>query len=785
MTGLAGSISGLNSNLDTAAIIDALLTFEKQNVTLLQYEQTVKTNQVATYQAINTRLLAFQTQANFLARPASFSATSVSVEGEEYLSAAASEDAAIGNYSLHVTSLAQNHQIASQGFSEQEMANLGTGTIAIAVGDGSTKTITIDSANSSLEGIKRAINNAKVGVTATIINDGSSSNNYRLMLSAERTGEKNKITISSGLSGSKALNFSTSSFDQVEKASFSAGATSNPTLGTTAAYLGNKNKVYTFTIAGTGSQTVGSGDITLNWTDGTNNGSIVVSSADTEVELIGAGSDGLKLQFSAGNLVAGDTFRVQTFAPLLQNAQDAKITVGSTDGGGSPITISSETNNVRDVIGGVTLNLKKISGDTAVNINVARDIDGIESKINSFIEKFNDAMDAIDQQFEFDPKNTEDTGILFGDRTLQMVQNSLRNKITSRIKGMDSDYNMLASIGVRVGTSGRLSVVDSNKLRTAIENNVEDVQRLFSASGESTNGKITFMSMTDKTKTSEDGYSVDITQAATKGFLRGSAITNPATTPIVIDSTNKTISLRVDGVTSDNITLTEKSYSSWTELVAEIQQKISADKKIGQLGVVASYVDTGSDGYVTLTSGSYGKTSKVEAMNSSSTSSSAHRALGLMLAQSFDGVDVEGTINGEKATGVGRLLTGNEGNSTTAGLKLLVELENSDIVGQSDSTVKIFRGIASLSEDYTDSVTKNLEGTIARRTKALEDQIEDIKDRVDDMNERMELKRQRLLEKYQQMEDIIGQLNSQSSYLSAQLGQISDNWSQIAANNKG
>ncbi|MGB5138376.1 MAG: flagellar cap protein FliD N-terminal domain-containing protein, partial [Candidatus Zixiibacteriota bacterium] len=194
MPGLSGAISGLNSNLDTTAIIDALLTFDKQNVTLLQYDQTVKTNQITTYQAINTKLLAFQTQAAMLARSATFAANSVTVEGEEYLTAVAGDDAALGNYSLRVASLAQNHQIASQGFSEAEAASLGVGAISISVGDGSSKTITIDSASSSLEGIKRAINNAKAGVTATVINDGSSSNNYRLMLSADKTGEKNRIT---------------------------------------------------------------------------------------------------------------------------------------------------------------------------------------------------------------------------------------------------------------------------------------------------------------------------------------------------------------------------------------------------------------------------------------------------------------------------------------------------------------------------------------------------------------------------------------------------------------
>ena len=780
MAGLSGAISGLNSNLDTTAIIDALLTFDKQNVTLLQYDQTVKTNQITTYQAINTKLLAFQTQAAMLARAATFAATSTSVEGEEYLTAIAGDDAALGNYSLRVAALAQNHQIASQGFSEAEAASLGTGTISIALGNGSTKTITIDSANSSLEGIKRAINNAKVGVTATVINDGSSSNSYRLMLSADKTGEKNKIVFSADLSGSKDLDFTGSSFDQVEKSSFSTGATSNPTIGTTAAYSGNKNKVYTFTVGGNGAQTVGSGDITVNWSDGTNSGSIVVSSADTEVELSGAGSDGLKIAFAAGQLVAGDTFRVQTFAPLLQKAQDAEITVGSTDGGGSPITINSESNVVKNVIGGVTLNLKKKSDDVPVTITIARDTTKIEDSVNTFIDKFNEVLGSIDEQFKHDPEASEDTGILFGDRTLLMLQDSMRGRITSRVTGLDSKFNMLAAIGIRIGTTGKLAVVDRNKLQDAITNNIEDVQKLFAASGDSSSAKISFVAMGDKTKTSEDGYTVNITQAAAKGYLRGGSVADPDTTPIVINSTNKNIALRVDGVLSDTITLSEKTYSSWSEVVTEIQQKINADSKIGKLGVEVDYFDNGDDGYLILNSGSYGKNSKIELQTS--VSSSASVALGLLTAQSFEGRDVSGTINGEKATGSGRVLTGNEGNTTTAGLKLLVELTERDVSSEVDAVVKVSRGIASLAQDFSDSITKSVDGTLARRTKALESQIKDIESRVTDMNQRMEIKRQRLLEKFQDMESLIGQLNQESTYLAAQLNQISQNFSQIAAN---
>ncbi|MCX6831324.1 MAG: flagellar filament capping protein FliD, partial [candidate division Zixibacteria bacterium] len=539
MPGLAGAISGINSKLDTTAIVDAMLTYEKQNVTLLQYNQSVKTNQITTYQAINTRLLAFQTQAGLLSRTDTFDATKISVSDEDYLTATAGSNAGLGTYSLNVTALAQNHQIASQGFSKEEAAKIGTGTITITVGDASPKTITIDTGSGTLDGLKNAINSAKIGVKASVINDGTTSNPYRLLLTADKTGAKNKITVSSSLTGTKIPDFSSASFDQVEKLSFAAAATSTPNLGTTASYTGSQNKTYTFTVGGTGTQTVGSGDITLNWTDGTNNGSIIVSSADTEVQLSGAGSDGLNLSFAAGTLVAGDKFQVQSFAPLLQQAQDAQISMGSTSGGGSPITVTSETNFVNDLIPGVTLNLKKVTTVNPIIINVDRDIAKVSQQVDDFISKFNDVLGALDDQFKFDPKATDKTGILFGDNTLMMVQNSLRRKVSSNIEGLDTKYRMLADVGIRFGSSGELTVADRSKLDTAIRDHPADLQKLLTSSGSSSNSKISFLSLTDKTKVSSSGYDVDITQAAEQGYLRGSSIANPATTPVVIDTTNR------------------------------------------------------------------------------------------------------------------------------------------------------------------------------------------------------------------------------------------------------
>src|SRR6185503_13467884 len=63
-------------------------------------------------------------------------------------------------------------------------------------------TVTIDSSNNSLQGIRDAINSANVGVRASIINDGSGTP-YRLTLTSTATGASHSVRVS--VSGDAAL----------------------------------------------------------------------------------------------------------------------------------------------------------------------------------------------------------------------------------------------------------------------------------------------------------------------------------------------------------------------------------------------------------------------------------------------------------------------------------------------------------------------------------------------------------------------------------------------------
>lgn len=65
--------------------------------------------------------------------------------------------------------------------------------------------VTIDNTNNSLQGIRDAINKANIGVSASIVSDGSATNPYRLVIKSNKTGEESSMRISVQSGGDAAL----------------------------------------------------------------------------------------------------------------------------------------------------------------------------------------------------------------------------------------------------------------------------------------------------------------------------------------------------------------------------------------------------------------------------------------------------------------------------------------------------------------------------------------------------------------------------------------------------
>jgi flagellar hook-associated protein 2 len=190
--------------------------------------------------------------------------------------------------------------------------------------------------------------------------------------------------------------------------------------------------------------------------------------------------------------------------------------------------------------------------------------------------------------------------------------------------------------------------------------------------------------------------------------------------------------------------------------------------------VEVAWVDSGNTGHLVVYSDSYGSTSTVSIEETPD--NSALTILGLAGGTSVDGVNVEGTINGESATGTGQLLTGDNGNENTAGLQLMIKLESAELIEGSEGKVLFNKGIADVIEGTITSYTDPYEGSLKSRKDALQSQIQISTDRIKFLEAQLERRRISLFEQFTAMEEAMAQMQTEQQYLTTSLASLNQNW---------
>ena len=414
-----------------------------------------------------------------------------------------------------------------------------------------------------------------------------------------------------------------------------------------------------------------------------------------------------------------------------------------------------------------------------VTLTTGINIQDIKSSIQGFIDAYNDVNKFIDDQNKYTEESTE-VGVLLGDTIIQTMQYSLRNVLSSMVNNETERYRHLSSIGIRTGSDGKLSIKDSSRFEEALQEDLDDVIALFTDTGYASTSAIQLVSASTDSREGTD-YEVDITQAAMQGIYTGVDITDPSSSSLVLDSTNNRLKIIVNGKESDEIVLTAKSYDTTTELVNELQLRIDSDLKVGTAGLEVSWVDSGGgEGHIVLTSSAYGKTSKASV--DTSIDNSAAVMLGLGAGVATDGLDVEGTINSEEASGSGQYLTGDGDNDTTAGLKLKITFTEGQVIAGAEGTITLAKGVASKLNVLFTGLTATQTGLFDSRIKSYENQVENLADRIAEFDERMVLKRERLMLQFQRMEAILAQLSAQSDAITSAVAGFNTNWNLISRN---
>jgi len=102
--------------------------------------------------------------------------------------------AEIGKHDIEVLQLASGPSALTNRFPDANETSIGTGYLTFVTKEGDAKEVFIDYDNSTLEGIARSINDAKMGITASVINDVSDpENGYRILLSSNSVGSQSDV----------------------------------------------------------------------------------------------------------------------------------------------------------------------------------------------------------------------------------------------------------------------------------------------------------------------------------------------------------------------------------------------------------------------------------------------------------------------------------------------------------------------------------------------------------------------------------------------------------------
>jgi flagellar hook-associated protein 2 len=492
---------GIGSGTLTTDLVTSLVSATRADADLrLASDEAEAEAEISAWSEMQTYLEDLQSAAAALSNSSTIDSTTASSTDEDILTATTTSAAEPGTYRITVQEVATAHSLATQAYESVDDV-IGTGSITISFGttsyddDGSylsfeqdpdtaSTTLTIDSNNNTVGDIRDTINNAEIGVTASVVYDGDG---YRLLLTSDETGEETSMEITvSGDSGLQALAYNSAQNDES------------------------------------------------------------VNMEETQAGV------------------------------------DAAFTVNGLD-------ITSSTNEITEVINGVTINLIDTK-ETSVTLNISQDTDELVENLESFVEAYNSYTELYDVLTEFnedddDEETISENGILIGDNTLRTIDDNITKMMSQVISGLDSEiYTSLVSIGFETDQDDDYALTfDSSAFLEAMAENSDSVLGLLSTSETTTNNQVSIL--LTGTYTEPGTYSVEVTQPATQGFYQGlSTEALNFASDIVISDLNDDFSITLNGDT-ESISLEQGSYSSGDELAQMIQTSINTAFSSGTVDV--------------------------------------------------------------------------------------------------------------------------------------------------------------------------------------------------------
>jgi flagellar hook-associated protein 2 len=205
------TVQGLASGLP-ADLVDKLVALQQEPLTRLADKKVTQQTRLQAVQDLNAKLLALKSAMEGLDARSDYQLRTVTSSDEATVSATASADAAVGTYTLSNVVLAQADQKRHTAGVASRTDPLAPGTFAFTYGGGTEQEVSI-SGGETLSDLVTKINDLEAGVSASILNDGTSD---YLVLSGDSTGAGKtiQITANTTIAGFEAPDFTDTSTEQ-------------------------------------------------------------------------------------------------------------------------------------------------------------------------------------------------------------------------------------------------------------------------------------------------------------------------------------------------------------------------------------------------------------------------------------------------------------------------------------------------------------------------------------------------------------------------------------------
>ncbi len=188
---------GIGAGVDLQSMLSSIMAAERAPITALEKKISTTNSKISLYGELRSKLDALRTASNTLQFPSQLSAITATSSDTTALSATATFYATPGTYAINVTQLATAQKSFSHAYTPG--TTFGQGSLSFTVGGVAQPVINLtDQASYTLQEIGAKINDANMGITATVI---SGTDGDRLILTGNKTGAANDFQFSTTIPG--------------------------------------------------------------------------------------------------------------------------------------------------------------------------------------------------------------------------------------------------------------------------------------------------------------------------------------------------------------------------------------------------------------------------------------------------------------------------------------------------------------------------------------------------------------------------------------------------------